>query len=575
VPDNPNLIKKFYIFAATANINLSKLNMRKLIVSFLIALMALSSSFNELQACTNVLVSKGASADGSVMISWTYDVTGFMAPLQYYPGGTYVEGDSLDIYSFREYKLLGRIAQAPRTYKIVGNMNENQVSIGETTFTGRKELHGGDGLLDYGNLIYITLQRARTAREAILIMDELARTYGYSDTGESFSIADKDEVWVVEFIGKGEHGRGALWVAARVPDGYIAAHANQARIRKVNWNDSDNWMWAEDIVDFAREKGWFEGPDTEFSFVDVYNPVTPTSLLLCESRVWSVFRRAAPSQDFPADYWRCVRGAEPYPLFVKPDKKLSVQDVIAFHRDHFHDTPYYTGTGVSSGPYDNPYRWRPVFFQLEGDTVNRYGWERPVSQPQTAFSFISQARNWLPNEIGGICWYSVDDTYSNAWMPLYLGLNQVPPSLAGGSPVEFDWDKAYWVFSLVNNFAYGLYNQVIGDIQQVQKEIEDRAFTMVPAIDKAALELHASSQDLLNDYLTDFSVNNAEYTTKRWRELGHFLFVKYNDRYKRPEMKIDSWPEGIGYPDDFNRRAVEERPGYYDVRWREPGEKID
>ena len=549
--------------------------MRKLIISFLIALLVLFSFINKTQACTNVLVSKGASADGSVMISWTYDVTGFMAPLQYYPGGTYTEGDSLDIYSFREYKFLGRIAQASRTYKIVGNMNENQVSIGETTFTGRKELHGGDGLLDYGNLIYITLQRARTAREAILIMDELARTYGYSDTGESFSIADKDEVWVVEFIGKGEHGRGALWVAARVPDGYIAAHANQARIRKVNWNDPDNWMWAEDIVDFAREKGWFEGPDTEFSFVDVYNPVTPTSLLLCESRVWSVFRRAAPSQDFPADYWRCVRGAEPYPLFVKPDKKLSVQDVVAFHRDHFHDTPYYTGTGISAGPYDNPYRWRPVFFQLEGDTVNRYGWERPVSQPQTAFSFISQARNWLPDEIGGICWYSVDDTYSNAWMPLYLGLNKVPPSLAGGSPVEFDWDKAYWVFSLVNNFAYGLYNQVIGDIQQVQKEIEDRAFTMVPAIDKAALELHASSQDLLNDYLTDFSVNNAEYTTKRWQELGHYLFVKYNDRYKRPEMKIDSWPEGIGYPDDFNRSAVEERPGYYDVRWREPGEKID
>jgi dipeptidase len=494
--------------------------------------------------------------------------------LQFYPGGTYAEGDSLDIYSFRENKFLGRIAQSPRTYKIVGNMNENQVAIGETTFTGRKELHGGDGLLDYGNLIYITLQRARTAREAILIMDELARTYGYSDTGESFSIADKDEVWVVEFIGKGEHGRGALWVAARVPDGYIAAHANQARIRKVNWNDPDNWMWAEDIVDFAREKGWFEGPDSEFSFVDVYNPVTPTSLLLCESRVWSVFRRAAPSQDFPADYWRCVRGAEPYPLFVKPDKKISVQDVIAFHRDHFHDTPYYTGTGISAGPYDNPYRWRPVFFQLEGDTVNRYGWERPISQPQTAFSFISQARNWLPDEIGGICWYSVDDTYSNAWMPLYLGLNRVPPSLAGGSPVEFDWDKAYWVFSLVNNFAYGLYNQVIGDIQKVQKEIEDRAFTMVPAIDKAALELHASSQDLLSDYLTDFSVNNAEYTTKRWQELGHFLFVKYNDRYRRPEMKIDSWPEGIGYPDDFNRRAVEERPGYYDVRWREPGRRL-
>lgn len=548
--------------------------MRRLFLLTILAAFTILSSFKHVSGCTNVLVSRGASADGSVMISWTYDVTGFMAPLQFYPGGEYAEGDSLDIFSFREYKFLGRIKQASKTYRVVGNMNENQVAIGETTFTGRNELHGGDGLLDYGNLIYITLQRARTAREAILIMDELASTYGYHDTGESFSIGDKDEVWVVEFIGKGEHGRGALWVAARVPDGYIAAHANQARIRKVDWNDTDNWMWAEDLVDFAREKGWFEGPDSEFSFVDVYDPVTPTSLLLCESRVWSVFRRAAPSQDFPADYWRCVKGAEPYPLFVKPDKKLSVRDVIAFHRDHFHDTPYYTGTGIASGPYDNPYRWRPVFFQLEDDTT-RYGWERPISQPQTAFSFISQARNWLPDEIGGICWYSVDDTYSNAWMPMYLGLNQVPPSLAGGSPIEFDWNAAYWVFSLVNNFAYGIYNQVMPDIQKVQKEIEDRAFTMVPAIDQAALALKDSNPELLGDFLTNFSVNNAEYTTERWRQLGHYLFVKYNDRYRRPEMRIDSWPKGIGYPDDFNRRAVEERPGYYDVRWREPGEKIE
>ena len=549
--------------------------MRKLLTIIILALMAITSSFYHSHACTSVLVSRGASADGSVMISWTYDVTGFMAPLHFYPGGEYAEGDSLDIYSFREYKYLGRVAQVSKTYKVVGNMNENQVAIGETTFTGRSELGGGNGFLDYGNLIYLTLQRARTAREAIMIMDELARTYGYSDTGESFSIGDRDEVWVVEFIGKGKHGSGAVWVAARVPDGYIAAHANQARIRKVNWDDPDNWMWAEDVVDFAREMGWFEGPESEFSFVDAYDPVTPTSLLLCESRVWSIFRRAAPSQDFPADYWRCVKGAEPYPLFVKPDQKISVQDVIGFHRDHFHDTPYYTGTGIAAGPYDNPYRWRPVFFQLEGDTINRYGWERPISQPQTAFSFISQARNWLPDKIGGICWYSVDDTYSNAWMPIYLGLDQVPPSLSGGSPVEFDWDKAYWVFSLVNNFAYGLYNQVIGDIKQVQKEIEGRAFTMVPAIDKAALTLHSTNPELLGGFLTNFSVNNAEFTTERWRQLGHYLFVKYNDRYKRPEMRIDSWPQGIGYPDDFNRRAVEERPGYYDVRWREPGEKID
>jgi dipeptidase len=544
-------------------------------LSFLFSLFLLASVFPvKTEACTSVAVSRGASADGSVFISWTYDVTGFMAPLQFYQGGEHAEGDSLDLYSFREGKPLGRIAQAKRTYKVVGNMNENQVAISETTFTGRKELHDGEGIFDYGNLIYITLQRATSAREAIMIMDELAKTYGYIDTGESFMIGDKNEVWVVEFIGKGKFERGALWVAARIPDGYIAAHANQARIRQIDWNDTDNWMWAEDIVDFAREKGWYEGANKDFSFVDVYAPITPRSLLLCESRVWSIFRRAAPSAEFSADYWRCVEGADPYPLFVKPDQKIAVEDMIAFHRDHFHGTPYYTGTGAGAGPYENPYRWRPVIFELEGDTT-AYSWERPISQPQTAFSFISQARSELPNEIGGICWYSVDDTYSTVWMPLYMGLNRVPPSLAGGSPVEFDWSSAYWVFSLLNNYAYGLYNQIMPDILEVQQQIETRALKTVPAIDRAAMVLYQSNPGLLPDFLSTYSMNNVEYTVQRWRDLAHQMFVKYNDRYKREEMRIDSWPKSIGYPEDFNRKAVQERPGYYDVKWRKKGDKID
>ncbi len=541
--------------------------MKKKILFFLV-LVFLSKN---VLTCTSVLVSKGASADGSVMISWTYDVAGFMAPLYYYPGGTYQAGDSLDIYSFREYKLLGRIAQVEQTYRVVGNMNEHQVSIAETTFTGREELHNGEGVLDYGNLIYITLQRARTAREAIRIMDELVRIYGYIDTGESFSIADKNEVWVMDFIGKGIHGEGAVWVAARVPDGYIAAHANQARIREVDWSDKDNWMWSEDVVGFARYMGWFDGPREAFSFVDAYAPVRPTSLLLCESRVWSIYRRAAPSQNFSSDYWRSVEGAEPYPLFIKPDKKISVTDVMAFHRDHFHDTPYYTGAGFAAGPYNNPYRWRPVFFELPDDSI-RYAWERPISQPQTAFSFISQSRNRFPDEIGPICWYSVDDTYSNAWMPIYVNLNKVPPALKEGSPVEFDWDVAYWVFSLVNNFAYGLYDQVISDILKVQQDIEQRAVALIPAIDKAAQALYEKDKDMLTDYLTLFSVNNVEKTTESWRELARYLLVKYNDRYIRDEMRIDAWPRALGYPEEFLREAVEERPGYYDVRWRSKNE---
>jgi len=522
----------------------------------------------QLSACTSVLVSKGASADGSVMTSWSYDVAGFMAPLYFYPGGHYAPGDSLDLYGYRAGEYLGRIAQAARTWKVVGNMNQHQVSIGETTFTGRSELHDGDGVFDYGNLIWVTLQRASTAREAIWIIDQLAREYGYRDTGEAFSIADKHEAWIMEFIGKGRHGKGGVWVAARVPEGYIAAHANQSRIRQVNWNDTDNWMWSDDVVDFAREMGWFSGNNNDFSFVDAYAPVTPRSLLLCESRVWSVYRRAAPSKNLSSDYWRCVSGADPYPLFIKPDEKISIQDMIGFFRDHFHDTPYYTGEGYPAGPFGNPYRWRPVFFQLEGDSTD-YAWQRPVSQPQTGFSFINQARSWLPDAIGGICWYGLDDNYTNAFMPLYVGMNDTPPSLVTGNSVDFDWDSAFWVFTLVSNFAYPMFNLMVTDIQEVQAEIENRAHAMTRAVDIAALSLHEGDQAMTQEYLTDFSVNFAEYAVDRWRRLGHLLFSKYNDGYVRQEHKLVPWPTGVGYPEEYYRRAVEERPGFYDVRWRE------
>lgn len=525
-------------------------------------------------ACTNVLVSAGASTDGSVMTSWLYDVAGFISPMYFYPGGTHQEGDSVKIFGFRDEEYLGKIAQAPQTYRVVGNMNEHQVAIAESTFTGRSELHGGEGVLDYGNLILITLQRANSAREAIRIMDQLVKDYGYLDTGESFTIADKHEVWVVDFIGKGKHGEGAVWVAARVPDGYITAHANQSRIRHVNWEDTDNWMWAPDVVSFAREMGWFEGEAQEFSFADAYDPPTPTSLLLCESRVWSVFRRAAPSLELSADYWRGVEGAEPYPLFIKPDEKIGIQDMIALHRDHFHDTPYYTRQGWVAGPYGSPYRWRPVFFELEGDDM-QYAWERPISQPQTAFSTITQSRSWLPDPIGGICWYGLDDTYSNVFMPMYVGMNKVPPSVAQVSPIVFDWNTAYWVFNHVANFAYGFYSYIIQDIQEVQQAIENRAHAMTQAVDLAAVSLYDTDRAIMEEYLTDFSINFTEYTVERWQQLGHRLFVKYNDGYIRGTDSLAPWPSGLGYPQDFLQRAVEERPGYYDVRWRKPGEPIE
>ncbi len=538
-----------------------------------LAVFVLSGIINPAHSCTNVLVSKGASADGSVMISYLADAGGLMDPLHFYPGGEYEEGDSLELFSWHTGQSLGKIAQIGRTYRVIGNMNEHQVAIGETTFTGREELHDPNGIMDYGNLMYITLQRARTAREAIEVMTGLANTYGYKRTGESFSISDKNEAWVMDFIGKGAHGEGAVWVAARVPDGYIAAHANQARIREVNWEDTDNWMWADDVVDFAREMGWFEGPREEFSFVDAYNPVTPLSLLLCESRVWSVYRRAAPSKNFSDDYWRCIKGAEPYPLFIKPDNKVTLEEMIGFVRDHFHDSPHYTGEGFGAGPYNNPYRWRPLIWELENeeDTMS-YTWPRTISQPQTGFSFVTQSRDWLPDPIGGIFWYGVDDTYSNAYMPLYMGMQEPPKSLVTGSIYEFQWESAFWVFNLVANYAYGLYSYIIEDIKEVQHELESRAIALTGAVDVAANELYERDREAMETYLTEFSVNNAEYTVERWRELGFHIFAKYNDRYIRTSDEYRPWPEGIGYPEEFLQEAVDKKPGYFDIRWREPGE---
>lgn len=538
-----------------------------------LVMMLIAGSAIEVNACTNVLVSKGASADGSVMISYLADAGGLMDPLHFYPGGEYAEGDSLEIFSWHTGKSIGKIHQIRRTYRVIGNMNEHQVAIGETTFTGREELHDPNGIMDYGNLMYITLQRAKTAREAIEVMTGLANTYGYKRTGESFSISDKNEAWVMDFIGKGKHGKGAVWVAARVPDGYISAHANQARIRQVDWNDTENWLWAEDLVDFAREMGWFDGPKEEFSFVDAYNPVDPISLLLCEGRVWSVFRRAAPSMNLSSDYWRCVEGAEPYPLFIKPDNPVTVQDMIYYVRDHFHDSPYYTGEGFAAGPYNNPYRWRPLFFKLDDDEDERmFTWERTISQPQTGFSFIAQSRSWLPDPVGGIFWYGVDDTYSNAYMPLYMGMTEPPKSLVTGSIFEFDWNSAFWVFNLVSNYAYGLYSFIIEDIKVVQQEVENRAFALTQAVDVAAEALYQTDKKVMEEYLTEFSISNAEYTVERWRDLGFYIFSKYNDRYIRTSDEHRPWPDGVGYPQDFFRRAVEDRPGYYDIRWRKPGE---
>jgi dipeptidase len=357
----------------------------------------------------------------------------------------------LDIYEWDTGKYLGKIKQAPVTYNVVGNINEHQVAIGETTFGGREELGKQTGaIMDYGSLIYVALQRAKTAREAIRIMTELVAEYGYYSSGESFSIADPNEVWIMEMIGKGEGQKGAVWVALRIPDGYISGHANHARITTFPLKDKENCLYSPDVVSFARSKGWFSGKDEEFSFSDVYAPIDFGGARFCEARVWAIFRKVNKDMDKHLDYAMGHNLTNRMPLWIKPDRKISVQDMFAFMRDYYQGTPLDMTVDVGAGPYGNPYRWRPLTFKVDGAT---YCNERAVVTQQTGFSFISQSRSWLPNPIGGVLWFSVDDAGSAVYSPMYCGMTEVPHAFAvgNGSMMEFSPDAAFWVFNQVSN----------------------------------------------------------------------------------------------------------------------------
>ncbi|MBS4001033.1 MAG: C69 family dipeptidase [Desulfobulbaceae bacterium] len=540
--------------------------LRKIFLTLTFLMLASSQVYT----CTNLLVTKGASADGSTMITYNADAGGFMEPLFYLPAATWGDNDSLEVHDWDTGKYLGKIKQVKQTYLVVGNMNEYQVAIGETTFTGLTELRDTNGIVDYGSLMRITLQRSKTAREAIKVMTDLVAQYGYYSTGESFSIADAEEVWMLEMIGKGGKEKGAVWVAVKIPDGYIAAHANQARIRNFPLNDPDNCIYSKDVISFAQKNGYYDPKkDGEFSFADTYNPLEPGGLLFCEGRVWSLFRGAAPKANLSPDYWRAVEGATPYPLYIKPDNKLKVSDVIDLMRDHFNDTPWDLTKGLAAEPYGNPVRWKPLGFKLEGDTVNSYGWERPISTQQTAFAFVSQSRSWLPREIGGVFWYGVDDNYTNVYVPLYCSMTAPPPSSQGYSIADFSLNSAFWVFNLVANLAYTKYSYIIKDIQEVQSELENKFTKSQNAIDKAAVELYNIDKNLAINFLTDYSVSQFEQTVNRWRKLWEYLVVKYNDGYINDVTKEGGrHPKGVGYGDEFFRRVVKERPGYYDVKMK-------
>ncbi|MCP4574058.1 MAG: dipeptidase [bacterium] len=513
-------------------------------------------------ACTNFLITNDASADGSTMVTYTADSHGFYGELYYRPPGRHAPGTMMPIYEWDTGKYLGEIAQAPVTYAVVGNMNEHQVTMAETTYGGRTELRNFDAILDYGSLIYVTLQRARTAREAIEIMAALVDEYGYYSKGETFSVGDPDEVWIMDLIGKGPEEKGAVWVARRVPDGYICGHANAARIRQFPLADDENALYAPDVIDFAREQGWYQGADEDFSFADVYDPDAFGTRRACEARVWCMFERTAPGGDHGEGWIMGEPGAEPVPLWIRPAKKLTVADVMGLMRDHYEDTALDMTTDIGAGPYKLPYRWRPMRWEVDGE---RYFHERAVSTQQTGFSFVAQMRSWLPDPIGGINWFGVDDTYTTVYFPAYAGITEAPYSfrVGTGSYHDVDYDAAFWAFNRVANYAYSRYADMIVDIRRVQQELEGRFLGEVPEVDAAAVALYEQSPRLARDYLTQYTATAGNETVARWTRLFDELLYKYLDGNVKDEF---GKPRFEGYPQEWLQTIVAATGDRYRMR---------
>ena len=526
----------------------------------LVLLGGLLAAGTALDACTNLLVTKGASRDGSTMLTYSADSHTLYGELYFKRGGRHLPGERREIrewdsgFTFDTGKVLGSIPEAPLTYTRVGNMNECQLAIAETTFGGRKELRGPSGLIDYGSLIYLALERARTAREAIEVMTSLTEEFGYASSGESFSIADPNEVWILEMVGKGKDQKGALWVAYQLPDGTISAHANQARIRRFPQDDPKNALFSQDLIPFARAKGWFKGQDKVFSFADAYAPLSFGALRACEARVWSIFNRAAKSQKLSMDFVKAEKGAKPMPLFVKPDQKLDVRDAMALMRDHYEGTDFDMTKDVGAGPYKLPYRWRPMGFKIDGQD---YVHERAISTQQTGFSFVSQSRSWLPGPVGGILWFGVDDTYTTVYVPISCGI-QAPPkafAIGTGNFDAFSWDSAFWTFNFVSNYTYTRWSDMIVDLQKVQREFEGRYHAEQAAIDLQALALYKQAPALAETFLTQRAAKETEQLMARWKKLGEFLIWKYLDGNVRNEKGEVTHPKA---PEDWLRCIVKD-----------------
>jgi len=527
---------------------------KKLITSGALFLVLLLTGTNQ-YACTNFLITRGASVNGATFITYAADAHVLYGELYHWPAMDYPEGTMLDIYEWDTGKFLGRIKQVRHTYSVIGNMNENQVAIGETTYGGRSGLSDPAGIMDYGSLIYVTLQRATSAREAINIMGDLVAEYGYCSSGESFSISDKDEVWIMELIGKGPENKGAVWVAQRIPDGYVSAHANQARITTFPLKDPENCLYAEDVIDFAREKGWFDGKDKEFSFSDTYAPVDFSGARFCEARVWSFFNRINSGMDQYLDYAMGENVTNRMPLWIKPDQKISVNDVMNFMRDHYEGTPLDMTKDYGAGPFELPYRWRPLTWEADGE---RYCNERATATQQTGFSFVSESRNWLPDWIGGILWFGVDDAATSVYVPMYCGINEIPENFAvgNGDLLQYSPTSAFWLFNTVTNFCYLRYNDMSADVKKLQVKLEEKFIKSKTEVDEKAAMVHEENPEKARKIITEYSLMMASATFKEWKKLSEFLIVKYIDGNIKKEEN------GEFIRDQYGRTPSPGQPGY-------------
>ena len=536
-----------------------------------LSLMAVLVSAGTVWPCTNLIVTKGASKDGSVMVTYSADSHQLYGELYFWPAATWAEGTMLKIYEWDSGRYMGEIPQAPVTYSVTGNMNEYQLLIGETTFGGRREFNDRNGIMDYGSLIYVTLQRCKTAREAIAMIDHLMQTYGYGSGGESFTIADPDEVWIMEVIAKAPRmvegvnvNKGAVWVAKRIPDGYISAHANQARITTIDFNDPSNCLYSPDVISHAREMGIFSGKDKEFSFSDTYNPVDFGGARFCDARVWAFFNKYNDSMGKHLDYAMGHNLSNRMPLYVKPKVKLSVKDLADMMRDHFDGTPLDMTCDIGAGGNALPYRWRPLTFEVEGKS---YVNERAIVTQQTGWWFVGQCRSDLPRDLGGLYWFGVDDAGTSALIPIYSVSQRVPHCLevGNGSMLEYSETSLFWIFNRVAQFAYLRYNEIGAEVRGVVDAWENSMVEKTALADRVAAELYKESPEAAREYLTDFSVQTAQALLEKWVGLDKYLMVKYIDGNTKRQH-----PDG-SFADNKNDPHIPAPPiqAGYTQKWKE------